>query len=418
MSDSKKKIVIVGGGFGGINAAQGLKNSSFEITIIDKTNHHLFQPLLYQVATAALSPADIAMPIRTIFTNNRNIKIIMAEVLFIDRENKFVGTTSSKINFDYLILAPGTRHSYYGKPEWEKIAPGLKTLNDALIIRENILNSLEEAEKLNDKESGNQYLTFVIIGGGPTGVELAGAIAEIAKQTMIKDFRIIKADKTRVILIEGSKRILSSYPNSLSQKAKVDLEKLGVEVIVELAVEEIGEDYVRIHNKIIQAKNIIWAAGNEAPGFLKSLNTDMDNAGRVLVNKDCSIPNYENIFVIGDAAALRDKTGNFLPGVAPVAIQQGKYVARIILEEKRHENRQPFSYLDKGNLATIGKAKAIAEIRGLKFSGFIAWLIWSFVHILFLIGYRNRFRVMAEWIWKYVTNQNGIRLIVGKVKNG
>lgn len=416
MRDIKKRIVIVGGGFGGLSAAQELKNSPYEITIIDKTNHHLFQPLLYQVATAALSPADIAMPIRAIFTDNKNVQVIMDEVLLIDKENKFVELSDSKISFDYLIMAPGTRHSYFGKPEWEKIAPGLKTLNDALVIREKILLSLEEAEKLNENTGIDKYLTFVIIGGGPTGVELAGAIAEIAKQTMIKDFRNINADKTKVILIEGSQRILSSYSESLSQKAKEDLEKFGVEVILNQIIQEIGEDYVRIEDKIIETKNIIWAAGNEAPTLLKSLDTYTDKAGRVLVKQDCSIHNHENIFVIGDAAALLDKKGNFLPGVAPVAIQQGKYVAKIILDEKKSGRREPFIYLDKGNLATIGKAKAIAEIRGLKFSGLFAWLTWSFVHILFLIGYRNRVRVMAEWIWNYITKQHGIRLIVGKAK--
>lgn len=416
MRDIKKRIVIVGGGFGGLSAAQELKNSPYEITIIDKTNHHLFQPLLYQVATAALSPADIAMPIRAIFTDNKNVQVIMDEVLLIDKENKFVELSDSKISFDYLIMAPGTRHSYFGKPEWEKIAPGLKTLNDALVIREKILLSLEEAEKLNENTGIDKYLTFVIIGGGPTGVELAGAIAEIAKQTMIKDFRNINADKTKVILIEGSQRILSSYSESLSQKAKEDLEKFGVEVILNQIIQEIGEDYVRIEDKIIETKNIIWAAGNEAPTLLKSLDTNTDKAGRVLVKQDCSIHNHENIFVIGDAAALLDKKGNFLPGVAPVAIQQGKYVAKIILDKKKSGRREPFIYLDKGNLATIGKAKAIAEIRGLKFSGLFAWLTWSFVHILFLIGYRNRVRVMAEWIWNYITKQHGIRLIVGKAK--
>ncbi|OGU35788.1 MAG: pyridine nucleotide-disulfide oxidoreductase [Ignavibacteria bacterium RIFOXYB2_FULL_35_12] len=417
MAEFKKRIVIVGGGFGGLSAAQALKNSPYEITIIDKTNHHLFQPLLYQVATAALSPADIAMPIRAIFTANKNIQVKMDEVWSIDIENKFVEISNSKISFDYLILALGTRHSYFGKPEWEKIAPGLKTLNDALVIREKILLSLEEAEKLNDKTGIDKYLTFVIVGGGPTGVELAGAIAEIAKQTMMKDFRNINAEKTKVILIEGSSRILSSYPESLSKKAKIDLEKFGVKVILNQIVQEIGSDYVRIADKIIKTKNIIWAAGNEAPSLLKSLHTKMDKAGRVLVNQDCSIHNHENIFVIGDAASFLDKKGNLLPGVAPVAIQQGKYVAKIILEEKKSGMRVPFTYMDKGNLATIGKAKAIAEIRGLKFSGLFAWLTWSFVHILFLIGYRNRVRVMAEWIWNYITKQHGIRLIVGKAKN-
>ncbi len=416
MSKSKKSVVIVGGGFGGLTAAKCLKDSYFDILIIDKTNHHLFQPLLYQVATAALSPADIAMPIRSVFSKHKNVKVIMDEAIRIDKENKFVETTDKKFYFDYLIVATGTRHSYFGKPEWEEVAPGLKTLVDALVIREKIIQSLEEAEKLYDSPEVDKYLTFIIIGGGPTGVELAGAIAEIAKQTMIKDYRHIDANRTKVVLIEGTSRLLNSYSEKLSAKALEDLRKLGVQIILNNFVQEITKEYVRVDNRVIESKNIIWAAGNEASPLLKTLEVDLDKAGRVIVNKDCTIPNYSNIFVIGDAAAFKTEDGGILPGIAPVAIQQGKYVAKTILSEVTFSNRKPFKYVDKGSMATIGKAKAIAKIRNLEFTGFFAWLLWSVVHVFFLIGFRNRFRVMAEWIWKYLTHQHGIRLIVGKVK--
>lgn len=416
MKNITEKVIIIGAGFGGLTAAQILKKSSLDILIIDKTNHHLFQPLLYQVATAALSPADIAMPIRSIFSKYKNVMVIMDEVLTINKEDKFVETADQKFYFDYLIIAVGTRHSYFGRPEWEKTAPGLKTLNDALVIRERILRSLEEAEKLVDGSNINEHLTFIIIGGGPTGIELAGAIAEIAKQTMIKDFKKIDASKTKVFLIEGTSRVLSLYSEKLSAKAMKDLQSLGVEIILEKFVREIGEDYIIVGDQKIKSKNIIWAAGNEAPQLLKSLKTDLDKTGRVLVNNDCSIPNFKNIFVIGDAAAFKDENGSFLPAIAPVAIQQGKYVAKIILEKIDSNERKPFKYLDKGMMATIGKAKAVAKIRNLEFSGLFAWLVWSFVHILFLISFRNRFRVMVEWIWHYITHQHGIRLIVGKAK--
>lgn len=416
MSKSKKSVVIIGGGFGGLTAAKYLKNTNFDILIIDKTNHHLFQPLLYQVATAALSPADIAMPIRSVFSRNKNVKVIMDEVIRIDKENKFVETTDKKFYFDYLIIATGTRHSYFGKPEWEETAPGLKTLVDALVIREKIIQSLEEAEKLYDSPEVDKYLTFIIIGGGPTGVELAGAIAEIAKQTMIRDYRNIDAKRTKVILIEGTSRLLNSYSEKLSTKALEDLRKLGVQIILNNFVQDITKDYVRVNNKVIESKNIIWAAGNEASPLLKTLEVDLDKAGRVIVNQDCSIANHDNIFVIGDAAAFKSDNGNILPGIAPVAIQQGKFVAKTILSDVTSRNRKPFNYVDKGSMATIGKAKAIAKIRNLEFTGLFAWLLWSVVHVFFLIGFRNRFRVMAEWVWKYITHQHGIRLIVGKVK--
>lgn len=410
----KKKIVIIGAGFGGLTAAKNLAETDFEITLIDKTNHHLFQPLLYQVATAALSPADIAVPIRSLLSDYKNIKVILDEVISIDKKNHIVNLRNSQLEFDYLIVAVGARHSYFGKNEWEKIAPGLKTLTDALVIREKIIEALELAEKETNPELMKKYLTFVIVGGGPTGVELAGAIAEIAKETMIKDYKNFKPEDTKVILIEAADRVLPSFDRKLSEQAKEDLEKMGVEVKLNTKVENISEDGVLTNQGFIKSKTIIWAAGNQASPLLSSLNVETDRAGRVIVNKDCSIPGNPEIFVIGDAAHFEEENGKVLPGVAQVAIQQGRFVAEVIKNEIPTEKRPVFKYKDKGTMATIGKAKAVAEIKGLKLSGVIAWLAWSIVHIFFLIGFRNRFRVMIEWIWYYITKRHGTRLIVGK----
>lgn len=410
----KKKIVIIGAGFGGLTAAKNLAETDFEITLIDKTNHHLFQPLLYQVATAALSPTDIAVPIRSLLSDYKNIKVILDEVISIDKNNHIVKLRNSQLEFDYLIVAVGARHSYFGKNEWEKIAPGLKTLTDALVIREKIIEALELAEKETNHDLMKKYLTFVIVGGGPTGVELAGAIAEIAKETMIKDYKNFKPEDTKVILIEAADRVLPSFDRKLSEQAKEDLEKMGVEVKLNTKVENISEDGVLTNQGFIKSKTIIWAAGNQASPLLSSLNVETDRAGRVIVNKDCSIPGNPEIFVIGDAAHFEEENGKVLPGVAQVAIQQGRFVAEVIKNEIPTEKRPVFKYKDKGTMATIGKAKAVAEIKGLKLSGVIAWLAWSIVHIFFLIGFRNRFRVMIEWIWYYITKRHGTRLIVGK----
>lgn len=410
----KKKIVIIGAGFGGLTAAKNLAETDFDITIIDKTNHHLFQPLLYQVATAALSPADIAVPIRSLLSDYKNIKVILDEVIAIDKNNQIVYLRSSQLKYDYLIVAVGARHSYFGKIEWEQFAPGLKTLTDALVIREKIIEALELAEKENDPELMKKYLTFVIVGGGPTGVELAGAIAEIAKETMIKDYKNFRPEDTKVILIEATDRILSSFDRKLSEQAKEDLEKMGVEVKLNTKVENISDEGVSTNQNFIPSKVIIWAAGNQASPLLKSLDVALDRAGRVILDKDCSIPGNPEIFVIGDAAHFEEENGKVLPGVAQVAIQQGKFVAEIIKNEIPPVKRHEFRYKDKGTMATIGKAKAVAEIKGLRLSGVIAWLVWSFIHIFFLIGFRNRFRVMVEWIWYYITKRHGTRLIVGK----
>ncbi|WP_018128167.1 NAD(P)/FAD-dependent oxidoreductase [Balneola vulgaris] len=411
------KVVIIGGGFGGISVAKQLSSSEFEVTLIDKTNHHLFQPLLYQVATAALSPGDIAIPIRAIFSKRKNLNVILGEVTDIQKDAQQVQLKDGElIPFDYLILAPGSQYNYFGNDDWKSHAPGLKSLGDALQIRERILLSLEKAERLKDASKRAPYLTYVIIGGGPTGVETAGSIAEIAKRNMMRDFKNIKKDETRIVLVEAAQNVLNGYPDELSDVAKNDLEKMGVQVLLNTPVKDITDEGVQLEDQFIETPNVIWAAGTAASPLLQCLGEDLDKAGRVKVQADLSISDNPNIFVIGDAAYFEDKDNNPLPGVAPVALQQGKYVGELINDEQKGKARSNFKYLDKGMMATIGRAKAIANIRGIKVSGFIAWLMWGFIHIFFLIGFRNRFRVFAEWIWHYLTFKRGVRLITERKK--
>jgi len=409
-----KKVVIIGGGFGGLAAAKDLAGHKFDITIIDKSNHHLFQPLLYQVATAALSPGDIATPIRSILSKKENVNVIMAEVTSIDKVNSNVIFNNSSLSFDYLIIAPGNSHSYFGNDDWEQFAPGLKTLNDALKIRENVLLSLEAAERIENQEQREKYLNFVVVGGGPTGVELAGAIAEIVNKNFIKDFKNINTSMTKVYLVEVASRLLQAFPEKLAAKALKELKYLEVQVIFNKRVTGMDENSVIMGEEKISTKNIIWAAGNRASPLLKTLDIELDRSGRGIVNSDLSIKDHAEIFIIGDAAAVEVAEGKYLPELAPVAMQQGKYVARIISKEVYDKKRGKFKYRDKGALATIRKGKSIAVIKGLKLSGLIAWLTWSFVHIMYLINFRNRIRVMAEWIWYFITNRPGIRLIVKK----
>jgi len=409
-----KKVVIIGGGFGGLAAAKVLAKYSFDITIVDKTNHHLFQPLLYQVATAALSPGDIANPIRSILANRQNVKVVMAEVTSIDKVKREVKFKSTSIAFDYLIIAVGSSYSYFGNEGWEQFAPGLKTLNDALKIRESILLSLEAAERLTDKSRIEEYLNFVIVGGGPTGVELAGAIAEIVNKNYIKDFRNINEKMTKVFLVEALPRLLQAFPENLSAKALDELKYLEVEVLLNRRVTGIDENGVHLGDDFIKTKNIIWAAGNTASSLLETLGIELDGSGRGIVHPDLSIKDDPDIFIIGDAAVSRDEKGKFLPELAPVAMQQGRYVAGIISKEINSIARKRFKYRDKGVLTTIRKGKSVAVIKGLKLSGLIAWLTWSFVHIFYLINFRNRIRVMTEWAWYFITNRPGIRLIVKK----
>jgi len=406
------RVIIVGGGFGGLNAAKALKNAQVEVLLIDKTNHHLFQPLLYQVATAALSPGEIAIPIREILRHQENTTVIMGEVSDIDKKNKHITLANGdRMRYDYLILAVGARHSYFGKNEWEQYAPGLKTITDALKIREQILISFEKAERIDSFKEASKFLNFVIIGGGPTGVEMAGAIAEIAHKTMFKNFRRIKPEKTKIYLIEALPHILPVYPQKLSEQAQKDLEEMGVHVITGKKVVNITDDGVQVEDQLIEAKNIIWAAGNQAPSLLKSLDVPLDRQGRVIVQPDLSIPEHPEIFVIGDAANATGKDGKPLPGIATTAIQEGRYVAELIKKGFPKDKRPPFKFFDKGSMATIGKSRAIALVGKLQLTGFIAWFAWCFIHVIYLIGFKNRIHVLIEWLYHFVTGQRGVRVI-------
>ncbi len=411
------RVAIVGAGFGGLSAANELKQTRNEVLLIDKNNYHLFQPLLYQVAVSALSPGDIAYPIRTIFRKYKNVKIVMDEVVSIDlQKDKIILLSEEEIDYDYLILAPGSMSSFFGNYKLKKYSIPLKDLPDALKIRERILLSFEIAEKVMGKKDITPYLTFIIVGGGPTGVELAGAIAELVRKTILPDFPFLKKEKIRVVLIDAGKRILSTYPEELSLYAKKSLEQLGVEIVSNTRVIDIERNEVTTTSGKFFAENIFWAAGISTSSLLRSLNVELDNYGRVLVNKDLSIPGYPNSFVIGDCAAYRTENGEFLPAIAPVAIQQGRFVGKIISEQIPFELRPSFSYRDKGIMATIGKARAVAVLKSQKLKGLVAWLAWSLVHIFFLIGFRNKLRVMLEWIWYYITNKSGARLIVNLKK--
>lgn len=412
----KEHIVIIGGGFGGISAAKELKKADARVTLIDRTNHHLFQPLLYQVATAALSPGDIAAPIREIVGKQSGIRVLLGEVLEVHGDEKQLSLADGReVTFDKLILAPGARYNYFGNEKWERAAPSLKSISDALDIRERILMSLEEAEQLDDPKLREPYLTYVIIGGGPTGVEMAGAIAEIAKRNMMRDYGNITKNETRIFLVEAAPQILNGYPPSLAEKARNMLEDMGVRVLLNTPVSNIEQNRVHFKKGFIDTPNIIWAAGVAASPILDSLNTEQDRTGRVKINPDLSVPGHPDIYVIGDAAYLEDENGKPLPALAPVATQQGRFIGKILARGNSSAKNHPkFHYTDKGTMATIGRAKAVADIRGLKFSGFIAWLLWSFVHILFLIGFRNRFRVFMEWMWFYFTFKRGVRLITDR----
>jgi NADH dehydrogenase len=416
---SYTKILILGGGFGGLNAAKTLGHTKNDIWLIDKTNHHLFQPLLYQVASAALSPSDIAVPIREILSPYENVTVLMGDVERIDKEKReVILRDGDHIGYEYLIVALGARHSYFGRDEWERLAPGLKTLGDALVIRERILLSFEKAERCDSISEAKKYLNFVIIGGGPTGVEMAGAIAEIAYETLMKNFRRIDTSKTKIYLIEGSPHILPVYPEVLSEKAKKYLEGFGVDVITGKRVTNVTSEGVTIENLFIPSENIVWAAGNQASPVLASLGVPLDRQGRVQVDADLSLPDHPEIFVIGDAACAMDAKGKPLPGLAPVAVQQGRYVAHVLRKRLPKSQRPPFRYVDKGTMATIGKTKAIGMFGKLKFSGFIAWLGWCFVHILYLVGFRNRLVVLTQWLFSYFSSQRGARLVYRSTEMG
>lgn len=406
------RVVIIGGGFGGLKAAQALNGMPIHVTMIDRTNHHVFQPLLYQVATAGLSPADIAAPIRHIVRKQKNTTVIMDEVTAIDKIAKLVHLAGDDpVPYDYLIVATGARHSYFGKDEWEPFAPGLKTLTDATRIREQILEAFEQAETNEDLIKRNELLTIVIVGGGPTGVEMAGAIAELSKRALASDFRNIDPRKTKIILVEASPRILGGFPEYLAVRAHKALEHMGVTVITGKRVQQIDDDSVTVEYERIGCSTVMWAAGVLASPAGKWLDAPMDKNRRVQVLPDLSISNHPEIFVIGDTATMM-QDGKPLPGVAPVAMQQGPYAVDVIRSYLFHtEKPAPFRYWDKGNLATVGRKFAIADFGRFGISGFPAWLLWLGLHIYFLIGYRNRFSVLTQWAWAYVTYERGARLI-------
>jgi NADH dehydrogenase len=406
----RKQIVIIGGGFGGLTAAQSLRNA--EVVLIDRTNHHLFQPLLYQVATAALSAGDIAWPLRTIFRGQPHVHVTMDTVLSIDRAARVIRLQDTPpIVFDILIVAPGSRHSYFGHDAWEHSAPGLKTLADAVQLREKMLLAFEEAARRRTANNKQDGLTFVIVGGGPTGVELAGALAEIGRKAMGPDFPTLHLDDLAILLVEGGPRILPGFSPDLSARAAAALERMGVTVKLNSPVSDIRGDGVMIGNEFVRSANIMWAAGNRASPLLASLEVPRDRSGRIMVQPDLTIPGDPWIFVIGDAAHCVGPDGTPLPGLAPVAMQQGSYVATIIRKETPPEQRRPFVYADRGMLAAIGRAQAVAQIGPLRFSGLAAWLLWCLIHIFFLIGLRNRVRVMSEWMWYYLTFKPGARVI-------
>ncbi len=414
-TSAKPRVVIVGAGFGGLSAAKVLARAPVEVTIIDRHNYHLFQPLLYQVATASLSPAEIAQPIRSIVRDQANAHVLLDDVSGVDAARKTVQTVAGRsVPYDFLVLATGARHSYFGKDHWEEFAPGIKTVDDATRVRAKILLAFERAEGEKDKAKRDALLTFVIVGGGPTGVEMAGAIAELARKSIVTDFRSITPHCSKIMLIEAGPRLLPSFPESLSAEAKRSLEAMGVEVHLGVPVTDISADQVMLGTAPIPAKTVIWAAGVRASAAGEWLKVPCDRAGRVNVKADFSVPGHPEVFVIGDTAAFKSEDGKLLPGIAPAAKQAGHYVGRLI-EAHAMDATVPdaFAYGDYGNLATIGHSKAVVDFGWLKLKGFPAWVLWSVAHVYFLIGFRNRFFVATGWAWSYFTYKRGVRLITG-----
>ena len=410
-SSKRERVVIVGAGFGGLAVAKRLAGKPVDVTIVDRRNHHLFQPLLYQVATAALSPADIAGPIRSILSRARNVRVLLDDVTGVDTEAARVELSSgTALDYDWLVLATGARHSYFGRDEWAKNAPGLKSIEDATAIRRRILLALEKAESELDGERRQQLLTFVVIGAGPTGVEMSGAIAELARRAVSNDFRSITPHCSRVILVEAGDRVLPSFPASLSRSAEQSLRELGVEIRLGAPVRDVGSGYIQLGQELIFARTIIWAAGVQASPAAEWLDAEHDTNGRVFVQADLRAPSHDRIFVIGDTANAAAPNGKALPAVAPVAKQQGRYVADYILGRRS----RAFAYRVYGNLATIGRSKAVIDWGNLQRSGFAAWLIWSVAHIWFLVGFRSRIAVAISWLWSYATYQRSARLITGE----
>ena len=416
MNASQPRVVIIGGGFGGLNAARQLSRAPVLVTLIDRRNHHLFQPLLYQVATAGLNPGDIASPIRRVLRHQKNAEVLLAEARSIDLAKKTIFLDEGTLDYDYLIVATGARHSYFGHDEWTPFAPGLKSIGDALEIRRRVLLAFELAERETNVHERKAWLTFVVVGAGPTGVELAGALCEIARHALAKDFRRIDPTQAQVILLEGSDRVLPAYAPELSAKAQKQLERLGVEVRTGQMVTGIDAEGVTIGTEKLPAKTVLWAAGVTASRLSKALDVPKDRAGRVSVNPDLTIPGYDTAYVIGDAASLMID-GVPIPGVAPAAMQEGKHAAKNILRSLRAEPRTPFRYRDKGSMATIGRWSAVAQMGKLKISGPLAWLAWLLIHVMFLIEFRNRLIVLMQWAWSFISYDRGARLITGPLRH-
>jgi NADH dehydrogenase len=407
--------VIIGGGFGGLYAARALRQARVRLTIVDRRNHHVFQPLLYQVAMAALSPGDIASPIRWILRRQSNVEVLLADVRAIDQARRQLVLADGELSYDYLIVASGATHAYFGHDEWRAVAPGLKTLEDALDIRRRVLLAFERAEREADPVRREPLLTFVVIGGGPTGVEMAGALAEMSRQSLARDFRHFDPSSARIILLEAGPSILSTFPEPLREAARADLARLGVNVRTGAAVTEVAAGHVAIASEIIAAETVIWAAGVAASPLGATLGVPLDRAGRVLVEPDLTVPGSRTVFVIGDLASLTGVDGKPLPGVAQVAMQMGKHAARNVLRGIEQQPYRPFVYRDLGNMATIGRASAVADFGWMRLRGYLGWLAWLFVHVLNLIGFRNRLVVMVQWAWSYFSYQRAIRLITGSL---
>ena len=410
-----KHVVVVGGGFVGINAAKLLSQSkNLKLTVIDRCNHHLFQPLLYQVAAAGLSPAEIAVPIRSLLSDKENVRVVQDEIQNVDPDEKVVHGKNGEYHYDYLIMAAGATHNYFGNEDWELNAPGLKTLAQATEIRRRIMTAFEKAEIEEDTEERKKLLTFVVVGGGPTGVELAGAIGEMTRFTLARDFRRIDPKLTRIILVEAGSRILSSFDESLSSMATRDLESLGVQVWTQSAVSKVTVDAVIVGSEKISSATVLWAAGMKGSSIGDAMKVELDSQGRIKVKRDLSLPGYKDVFVAGDQACFIGKNGEPLPSIAPVAMQQGRHIAKNIIKELDSKPRKNFFYLDKGQMATIGRKKAIVEVRGFRFGGFIAWIAWLFIHIFYLSGFKNRVIVLIQWGYSYFSFARGARLIIDR----
>jgi NADH dehydrogenase len=411
-----KQVVVIGGGFGGLAVTRALAKLPVQVTLIDRRNHHLFQPLLYQVAMAGLSPAEIAVPIRSVLRKQKNARILLADVTRVDlAKHKLELAQTPAMHFDFLVIAAGSRTNYFGHEGWEEVAPGLKNLEDAIEIRRRVLLAFEAAERESNPETQRRHLTFVVIGGGPTGVELAGAIAELAGFVLSRDFRSIRPEATRVVLVEGGDRVLGSFSPELSQSALESLREMGVEVRTGTRVTDIDESGVRLGEEHIEAATVLWAAGVAAAPLTRTLGVPLDRGGRVLVEPDCSLPGQANVFCIGDAALFTPEgDAAALPGTSPVAMQQGRFVARQIGRALRDLSRERFVYRDKGSMATIGRSRAVAEFGGIRLHGFLAWLFWLLVHIYYLIDFKNRLLVLIDWTWSYFAYERGARLITGR----